>query len=172
MQPKGNDDDDEDEPIIGPHIDKKGTSVFVSCCGLRVRPFTFSTDFLHALFQIKNWPVEQEADQARFEEIILTHNVNPLPAYDVNRDLINPKDYRAELEGAIVELKFMLTRWSTRNNNEELNRDIFCADIYSIHVIIPSPSQASSSKVRSPKKRKLPRKIDAMESPTKKKHVD
>ncbi|KAF8503845.1 hypothetical protein JB92DRAFT_3123363 [Gautieria morchelliformis] len=40
-----------------------------------------------------------------------THEISPLPAFDVNGDPIVPSQYDRLLKGAVVEVHFALTSW-------------------------------------------------------------
>lgn len=46
-----------------------------------------------------------------------THDLLPLPAYDINGDPIRPSQYERYLKGAVVEAHIALTSWvfTTRN---------------------------------------------------------
>lgn len=59
------------------------------------------------------YPIRESfTDKAKegLAETVNTHRVNPIPAYDVRGDLIDPPLYRSRLCGAIAEVhKFELT---------------------------------------------------------------
>jgi len=96
-------------------------------------------------------------DWAEFKKLSSTHKVNALPAYDINGDIIVPKNYKKELAGAIARVTFTLSHWFI--NRKASNT--FVADIDSIRVLVPPPQN-------SPKKRKLSQRDPYEESPTKK----
>jgi hypothetical protein len=47
----------------------------------------------------------------------LTHDIAPLPAFNINGDPIRPSQYKRLLKGAIVEVHFALTSWVFAGKN-------------------------------------------------------
>ncbi|KAJ3557086.1 hypothetical protein NM688_g1662 [Phlebia brevispora] len=100
-----------------------------------------------AQFTIAHWPVNPKHAQAveQFHEIIGTHIVNFLPAFDRNGVLIEPAEYENALRGALVSVHFTISHWTiTRRSGSEGN-DTFTLDIQDISVIQPpafSPARA------------------------------
>ena len=120
---------------------------------------------LQNMFPIEKWPVFQEAAIEGLKGIVTTHRVVPIPAYDMHGHLIAPHQYRLRLEGAVVEMHFELNHWSISGKDNEPNTDTYSADVSQIRVLIPP-----KPRLVTPTKRKVLRRIDPLESPTKKRH--
>ena len=84
------------------------------------------------------------------------HRVVPVPAYDVEGDLIRPEAHQHSLDGAIVELHFNLTHWAIAGRKGSLPSDQFIAEIEVIRVLVP-PHASNSSMT---KKRVVQRHLD------------
>lgn len=113
-------------------------------------------------FTIEAWPVESEAARKELQAIkaAATHDIIPLPAYDVNGKLIRPQDYRHLLAGAVVEVHFTLTHWTIASRRGDPPADTYVADVQYMRVLVPAPPS-------------LPRKrcislTDPLSSPSKK----
>lgn len=88
-----------------------------------------------------------------------THTFNPLPAYDVNGDLIMPKDYESALRGATVVLNFTLKHYGiAAREPATLSTDTYVADVFKIRVLVPPIERALEE---SPRKRLLKKDDDA-----------
>jgi len=113
------------------------------------------------------WPVKSyEADIER-EKLISTHRPIPLPAYDINGQLIPPDECKDKLAGAIARVTFTMNHWFIENNSKEglASTNCFVADVQSIRVLVKPASQAVS-----PKKRKTARLDPADQSTSKQIH--
>jgi hypothetical protein len=53
-----------------------------------------------------------------------THNINPLPAYDLSHSMITPKDYEQCLLGTIVELHATFIRYLIGKKGTTLIADL------------------------------------------------
>ncbi|KAI6094312.1 hypothetical protein F5141DRAFT_1224490 [Pisolithus sp. B1] len=53
------------------------------------------------MFNIRNWPTYSDMAKNALDTIKETHNVVPIPAYDLSGHLIKPQAYHAKLEGAL-----------------------------------------------------------------------
>ncbi|KAI6018496.1 hypothetical protein BKA83DRAFT_4495999 [Pisolithus microcarpus] len=62
-----------------------------------------------SMFNIRNWPTYSDMGKNALDAIKETHNVVPIPAYDLSSHLIKPQAYHAKLEEALVKLYFTLT---------------------------------------------------------------
>jgi len=62
-------------------------------------------------------------------ELTNTHKLNVIPAYDINGELIKPKEYRPKLEGALVRTEFHMNYWRVKG------KDFFAADIQAMRVL-------------------------------------
>ncbi|KAF8529411.1 hypothetical protein JB92DRAFT_3139600 [Gautieria morchelliformis] len=61
-------------------------------------------------FSFATWPVTDAAREA-MNSVKHTHDISPLPAFDINGDPIIPSQYDIFLKGAIVKVHFTLTSW-------------------------------------------------------------
>ena len=120
--------------------------------------FSFETDtkphliFFKDVWPMHEWPViTSEAENER-NHLITTHRPVPLPAYDINNQLIPPFQCKAKLAGAIVRTTFTASHLLVHPSKENPNpSNTFAADIHSIQVLVNPPSQTIL-----PKKRKTP----------------
>ncbi|KAG9309252.1 hypothetical protein JVU11DRAFT_10735 [Chiua virens] len=62
-------------------------------------------DDLGPEFAMETWPVDPKCS-ALLHDLLPSHNICPLPAYDLNNNLIPPTQYRNFLWGATVEVYF------------------------------------------------------------------
>jgi hypothetical protein len=67
------------------------------------------------------------------------HDINPIPAYDINNNLISPKNYTRELSGAVAEVHFALVHHHLKNKK----RSTFTAVLRELKVLRP-PIQVSN----------------------------
>jgi hypothetical protein len=72
-------------------------------------------------FSIETWPV---ADRCKglLEDLISSHDIQPLPAYDEKHVLVPPFQYESKLKGALVEVhmafhqhRIKRTKWNVFN---------------------------------------------------------
>ncbi|KAJ7649918.1 hypothetical protein FB45DRAFT_886337, partial [Roridomyces roridus] len=121
-------------------------------------------------FPIEDWPVKSPAAKKALAEMEDTHVVVPLSAYDVEGDIIPPKEYMTMLPGAIVRATFTLNHWHIAHEQ----KDTYSADIDSLRVLVPRTSTTGSTSTRSassPRKRKPPPAKNQGSSPMKKPRV-
>jgi len=92
-----------------------------------------------------NWPVNPK-NNAVMDHIRPTHNVNPIPAYDVDGQLVRPNLYEDVLAGALVELEFTLQHWYIRGNVAlgTSPKHQFSADVMRIKVLSPPKIKTSN----------------------------
>lgn len=90
-------------------------------------------------WSIDKWPVSSDAAREELAEIRSSGalDVVPLPAYDVDGNLIRPQHYRDALLGATVEVHFTLTHWTISARAGEEPADVYAADIQYIRVLVP-----------------------------------
>jgi hypothetical protein len=89
-------------------------------------------------WSLRNWPViYQEAEVAK-QKMLTTHRVVPLPVYDIDGRLIEPKKYKEALRGAIVRVDFTMAHWYITSNGEATNR--FVADVKTIRILMNPPA--------------------------------
>ena len=89
-------------------------------------------------FDIANWPVHNDLQEG-LDKIKKSHVAVPIPAYDVDRRLILPTQYRSKLEGATVEVRFILRHWaiSEKKSVGKGGTDSYTADVQSIRALVP-----------------------------------
>ncbi|TFK80706.1 hypothetical protein K466DRAFT_503415 [Polyporus arcularius HHB13444] len=137
--------------------------IFFEVCSMYSFCFTeYHQPILGPEFQIDNWPAYSKEGQAAVERMarLGTHKVIPLPAYDMHGDLINPRFYRARLQGALVELHFSLTHWRIGSKKESSKVDVFVAELDYLRVLVPpKPTPVT------PRKRKVSA-VDPTPSPS------
>jgi hypothetical protein len=98
---------------------------------------------------IKNWLITTDAAHEELVNMLNTHSVNPIPAYDMHGHLIHPLSYHSQLSGAVIELYFELSHWSMRGQNGEPSCDTFAADMVAIHVLVlPKPTLVTLHKCK------------------------
>ncbi|KAI6006098.1 hypothetical protein EDD15DRAFT_2359233 [Pisolithus albus] len=102
--------------------------------------------------------MELTHQQTRDELFLLqrTHRLQPLQARGQNGRILSPKDYRDNLENAVVELLFNLWHWPIGPKKGEKGNDCYTAEIVHIRVLQPPPPPATNS----PRKRKIPAYLD------------
>ncbi|THH14527.1 hypothetical protein EW146_g5812 [Bondarzewia mesenterica] len=106
-----------------------------------------STSLRHEL-TTAGWPVETDAAKRQLDTVQTTHRVVPLPAYDIDGDLISPTIYRNMLAGATVALCIRLLHYTIKKtipNGPTTYTDSFVADIEKIRVIT-APVTVTSKK--------------------------
>jgi len=91
------------------------------------------------------------------------HRVIPIPAYDIEGKLIDPRYYRRHLEGAVAEVHFNLSHWSISRHGVP-GKDVYTADMVLIRVLTPPRAYSIP---RTPLKRKVSAFIHPDSSPTK-----
>ncbi|KAI0633922.1 hypothetical protein C8Q77DRAFT_1036223, partial [Trametes polyzona] len=90
-------------------------------------------------WSLDHWPVSSDAARAELAAIKDAGQLDivPLPAYNVEGNLIRPQDYRTALMGAIVEVHFTLTHWTISARASEEPADVYVADIQYMRVLVP-----------------------------------
>ncbi|KAI6004719.1 hypothetical protein EDD15DRAFT_2359476 [Pisolithus albus] len=110
-------------------------------------------------FSFEKWPLTRERHRPQLLSLKATHRLLPIPAYDVQGNLLKPSTYRRYLQGALVEIHFTLTHWGIAG----VKKDVYGGEIELIRILdapqhIPSPVL----------KRKLPLHLEADDVPHKK----
>ncbi|THH21229.1 hypothetical protein EW146_g319 [Bondarzewia mesenterica] len=117
-------------------------------------------DSLGSQFTITGWPVETDAARRQLPTLQHTHRVNPIPAYDVDGDIIPPTAYKQMLAGATVALSIELIHYTISNKPPEgtakTQTDFFIADIERIRVLTPPVSITSKKRKLTSKDSELP----------------
>ena len=103
------------------------------------------------IYTLTGWPIiNTEAEDARQEMLANnSHQIVPLPAYDMKGNLIRPDKYKEALAGALVRVSFTLSHWYIASRNPTNN---FVADVKSIRVLIDPTAPKSPTKRRTAKK--------------------
>ena len=134
-------------------------------------PSTYYLSHVHAeldtIFSIENWPAFSDAARGGLDSIRQTHQVIPIPAYDIEGKLIDPHFYCHHLEGAVTEIHFNLSHWSITRQGVP-GKDVYTADIVMIQVLAPPCASATP---HTPLKRKVSAYIHPDSSPTKRARV-
>ncbi|KAF8061429.1 hypothetical protein FPV67DRAFT_1673075 [Lyophyllum atratum] len=94
-----------------------------------------------------NWPAVYDAAKHALAEMVDTHCVNPLPAYDMNGRLLKPSAYRENLQGAVVICHLNLSHWFIKGDLS----DTYVANVVNLRVLVPPKPKAQVA----PHKRKL-----------------
>ena len=83
-------------------------------------------------FSIETWPV---ADRCKgpLEDLVSSHDIQPLPAYDEKHVLIAPFQYESKLKGVLVEVHMAFYRHRIKRTK----RDVFNAVLRGLVVLRP-----------------------------------
>ncbi|KAJ3555224.1 hypothetical protein NM688_g2695 [Phlebia brevispora] len=103
-----------------------------------------------AQYTIARWPINPRHPLAveEHQELIHTHIVNFLPAFDHNGVLIEPTQYERQLSGAIVSLHFTISHWTIAGKSGSDASDTFVLDVEDISVIEPPAATSTGGKKR------------------------
>ncbi|KIL56468.1 hypothetical protein M378DRAFT_172685 [Amanita muscaria Koide BX008] len=91
-------------------------------------------------FTIAGWPAYYSQAQEELKNMVNTHRVRYLLAFDMNGHLIEPSEYRKHLQGALVQVHFTVTRWAIGARKGDEAWDTFVADIHQMRVLSPPAS--------------------------------
>jgi hypothetical protein len=93
-----------------------------------------------------DWPVISPVAQYERDQMCSSHRPVPLPAYDLNGDLIPPDQCKTALAGAIARVTFSLNHWfiDSGSKDDSSATNIYVADVHSIRVLVDPPSQPLS----------------------------
>ena len=99
---------------------------------------------------MSNWPVKSYEAEMERDKLRYTHQPIPLPAYDINGELIAPHACKDTLAGTIARVTFTMNHWFIENNSKDCSSSTNCfvADIQSVRVLVKPASQAVSPKKR------------------------
>ena len=88
-------------------------------------------DNLGIEFMLEQWPAHfNEARNATLDlQTTNTHRLNAILAYNINSEIIKPKEYRPKLEGALIRTEFHMNYWRVKG------KDFFAADIQAMRVL-------------------------------------
>jgi hypothetical protein len=86
-----------------------------------------------------SWPVSDRC-KGHLHELVSSHNIQPLPAYDENHKLIPPSQYESKLKGALVEVHMAICHHRIKSSR----RDIFNAVLREIIVLAPPAAMPTS----------------------------
>jgi hypothetical protein len=65
-------------------------------------------------YTIAQWPARFDEAKKALRTMISTHQVIPVRAYDMIGHLIAPNDYPQNLQGALVQMHFMLNHYAIK----------------------------------------------------------
>jgi hypothetical protein len=101
---------------------------------------------------LANWPViHPEAEEAR-QDMLTSHRVIALPAYDIRGDLIQPKHYKDALAGALVRINFKLSHWYINAHGGKDAFHSFVADVTAIRVLVEPTMNKMTTKRKTGKR--------------------
>ncbi|KAG2138762.1 hypothetical protein BD769DRAFT_1384533 [Suillus cothurnatus] len=90
-------------------------------------------------FNMATWPVAERC-KGHLEDLISTHDIQPLPAYDENHNLIPPHLYESKLKGALVEVHMAFCHHRIAKSK----RDVFNAILRELIVLSPPSAMPTS----------------------------
>ncbi|KAG2132148.1 uncharacterized protein EDB93DRAFT_1255334 [Suillus bovinus] len=90
-------------------------------------------------FNIATWPVAERC-KGHLEDLVSTHEICPLPAYDKNHVLIPPLQYESKLKGALVEVHMAFCHHRINKSK----RDIFNSILRELIVLSPPAAMPTS----------------------------
>ncbi|KAL7278880.1 hypothetical protein ACG7TL_006711 [Trametes sanguinea] len=107
------------------------------------------TDDLPPECRIENWPTYSVAARRALTDLIPTHIVLPLPAYNRGNDnkIILPSQYNAKLRGSLCFVRFTLTHYTFSDEKGASGskvKDVYVADVSSITLLHRTPSEPST----------------------------
>ncbi|KAK7054486.1 hypothetical protein VNI00_003684 [Paramarasmius palmivorus] len=117
-------------------------------------------------FTWNGWPAIGDAKEA-LDELHSrgTHDLVPLPAYDMDAELISPECYKDILMNAVVEVHFVLEHW--RISAEK--KDVFKASIVKVYALTPPLKYTVESPIKGSSRRRIERSDP--DSPTKRRRI-
>ncbi|KIJ09101.1 hypothetical protein PAXINDRAFT_17803 [Paxillus involutus ATCC 200175] len=101
-----------------------------------------STDTLEDLgpdFSMERWPVADRC-KAELQNLLSTHDIQPLPAYDKSHALIPPHQYESKLKGALVEVYIAFYHHHIKKSR----RRVFNASLRELLVVRPPSAMPAS----------------------------
>ncbi|KAG1744105.1 uncharacterized protein EDB91DRAFT_1080908 [Suillus paluster] len=101
--------------------------------------YSTDSDGLSSDFNITTWPV---ADQCKghWQGLTSTHIICPLPAYDLDHNLILLSEYESKLKGALVEVYMAFCHHQVKSTK----CDIFSAVLRELTILSPPAAMPSS----------------------------
>ncbi|OJA15859.1 hypothetical protein AZE42_11443 [Rhizopogon vesiculosus] len=104
---------------------------------------TTTAENLSSEYDMASWPVFDRC-KGHFYELVSSHNIQPVPAYDENHNLIPPSQYESKLKGALVEVhRLFITIASSHRSATFSTRS--CEN--SLSSLCPQPCQPTYSNV-------------------------
>ncbi|KAG2339461.1 hypothetical protein BDR05DRAFT_1039141 [Suillus weaverae] len=100
---------------------------------------TTTVESLSSKYDLASWPVSDRC-KGHLHELVPSHNIQPLPAYDENHKLILPSQYESKLKGALVEVHMAICHHRIKSSK----RDIFNAVLQEIIVLAPPAAMPTS----------------------------
>ena len=113
---------------------------WILCSILLTNLLTLVTaESLSSEFDMASWPVS-DCCKDHLHELVSSHNIQPLPAYDENHNLISPSQYESKLKGALVEVHMAIYHHHIKSSK----RDIFNAVLRELIVLAPPAALPTS----------------------------
>ncbi|KAG6823746.1 hypothetical protein H0H92_009144 [Tricholoma furcatifolium] len=115
---------------------------------------------------LADWPVASEEAAKALASMAkeATHLIRMLKAYKVDAKLIHPKNYRLDLEDAIVAVHFNLLHWPIAARNGRPAVNTYVADLLKIRVLIPPPPPPPPRAPPQPTPSPLKRRVTLVDS--------
>ncbi|KAG1857480.1 hypothetical protein F4604DRAFT_1931432 [Suillus subluteus] len=101
--------------------------------------YSTDSDGLSSDFDITTWPVADRC-KGHLQGLTSTHTIHPLPAYDLDHNLILPSEYESKLKGALVEVHMAFCHHRVKS----AKRDIFSAVLRELTILSPPAAMPSS----------------------------
>ncbi|KAI5825101.1 hypothetical protein K523DRAFT_251827 [Schizophyllum commune Tattone D] len=105
-----------------------------------------------SFFNIHNWPVNTEEAKAALPTLFDTHTVTPLPAFDMDEQIVDPVEYRSELIGALALVSMRIVGWNI-GETHRFRCEITNIDVLRGPVVEPAKRSVDVASERSPSKR-------------------
>ena len=86
-----------------------------------------------------SWPVSDRC-KGHLHELMSSHNIQPLPVYDENHNLIPPSQYESKLKGALVKVHMAICHHHIKSSK----RDIFNVILRELIVLTPPAAMPTS----------------------------
>ena len=118
---------------------------WILCSILLTNLLTLVTaESLSSEFDMASWPVSDRCKD-HLHELVSSHNIQPLPTYDENHNLISPSQYESKLKGALVKVHMAIYHHHIKPSKH----DIFNAVLRELIVLaLPAALPTSPFKCR------------------------
>ncbi|KAG2045159.1 hypothetical protein BDR03DRAFT_976993 [Suillus americanus] len=84
---------------------------------------TTTAESLSSKYDMASWPVSDRC-KGHLHELVSSHNIQPLPAYDENHKLILPSQYESKLKGALVEVHMAICHHRIKSSKRDISNAV------------------------------------------------